>query len=301
MFVTRPAQLKRGKESTGTTRSRSHLVLTFEVCAISPFLRYLHQSFVWKLCAWTRVIALSHFRRLLTCFEIFNGWFLFDKHPVWCHFCCSSLWFTGGLYADRKIILWTLCWVNFKAAARIVWLFFSWLTTFCFWRKKTRSFMLDPCKLFKYRYCLMNIGLARSPAETCHSDNNRIKELNGFVLELSECGCSVIFSGSAIPHLSTRCPQCAHHAPLEASPDLWHKLCCLRPEMRKIEQVCCLQWLHWSCSSVGGVVFWSTNTKAQIPTLQIINSSGICHRKFTLNTHYSIELDRTNRRSVETT
>lgn len=52
-FVTRPAQLKRGK---GTTRARSHLVLTFEVCAISAFWRYLHQSFVWKLCASMRVI-----------------------------------------------------------------------------------------------------------------------------------------------------------------------------------------------------------------------------------------------------
>lgn len=69
-----------------------------------------------------------------------------DEHPVLCHFCCSALKFTGILCAERKTSFWTLRRVNFKASARIVWLFFSWLPTFPFSRKKTKSFMLDPCK-----------------------------------------------------------------------------------------------------------------------------------------------------------
>lgn len=97
----------------------------------------------------------------LSSFEIFIRWgrqnrlrFGFDEHPVFCHFCCSAFKFTGILCAERKLSFWTSRRVNFKASARIVWLFFSWLPTFPFSRKKK----LHPLHAYKYRYCcLMNI------------------------------------------------------------------------------------------------------------------------------------------------
>lgn len=69
--------------------------------------------------------------------------FRFDEHPVLCHLCCSAHKFTG---IPRRSSFWTLRWVNFKASARKVRLFFSWLPIFHFSRKKVKSFMLDPCK-----------------------------------------------------------------------------------------------------------------------------------------------------------
>lgn len=98
--------------------------------------------------------------------------FIFDKHPVFCHFCCCVLKFTGILCADRKspferCVEWTLkprqgrfgC---FSAGSP---------------HSERSSFMLDPYKqvpLLSNEY----IRLARSFAKACHCDKNRLKEMN---------------------------------------------------------------------------------------------------------------------------